>query len=122
MLYYWAFGYRLLPEDKAAKTIPSVPETEGTPHAKMPYSMGIFAFVVIMMVTGALPLTTAAVLGAALWWRTRCMTMKEAFHCIDWVTIFLFAVCCPCPPRCRSPEPPRWWRTPWFPTCPGRPC
>lgn len=25
MLYYWAFGYRLLPRTRAAKTIPSVP-------------------------------------------------------------------------------------------------
>ena len=57
----------------------------------MPYSMGIFAFVVIMMVTEMLPLTTAAVLGACLVVATRCMTMKEAFQCIDWVTIFLFA-------------------------------
>ena len=58
---------------------------------KMPWSIGIFAFVVVAMVTGILPLTTAAVLGACLVVITRCMSMKEAFACVDWVTIFLFA-------------------------------
>lgn len=91
MLYYWAFGYRLLPEDKGGEDHSFGSELKERRTAKMPYSMGIFAFVVIMMVTGALPLTTAAVLGACLVVATRCMTMKEAFHCIDWVTIFLFA-------------------------------
>ena len=91
MLYYWAFGYRLLPEDKGGEDHSFGSELKERRTAKMPYSMGIFAFVVIMMVTGVLPLTTAAVLGACLVVATRCMTMKEAFHCIDWVTIFLFA-------------------------------
>ena len=74
MLYYWAFGYRLLPEDKGGEDHSFGSELKERRTAKMPYSMGIFAFVVIMMVTGALPLTTAAVLGA-------CLV----------VTIFLFA-------------------------------
>ena len=91
MLYYWAFGYRLLPEDKGGEDHSFGSELKERRTGKMPYSMGIFAFVVIMMVTEMLPLTTAAVLGACLVVATRCMTMKEAFQCIDWVTIFLFA-------------------------------
>ena len=58
MLYYWAFGYRLLPEDKGGEDHSFGSELKERRTAKMPYSMGIFAFVVIMMVTGALPLTT----------------------------------------------------------------
>ena len=91
LLYYWAFGYRLLPADKGGEDHSFGSEIKERRTNKMPYSIGIFAFVVIMMVTGYLPLTTAAVLGACLVVATRCMSMKEAFHCIDWVTIFLFA-------------------------------
>ena len=80
MLYYWAFGYRLLPEDKGGEDHSFGSELKERRTGKMPYSMGIFAFVVIMMVTEMLPLTTAAVLGACLVVATRCMTMKEAFQ------------------------------------------
>ena len=52
MLYYWAFGYRLLPEDKGGEDHSFGSELKERRTAKMPYSMGIFAFVVIMMVTG----------------------------------------------------------------------
>ena len=86
LLYYWAFGYRLLPADKGGEDHSFGSEIKERRTNKMPYSIGIFAFVVIMMVTGYLPLTTAAVLGACLVVATRCMSMKEA-----WVTIFLFA-------------------------------
>ena len=53
--------------------------------------MLIFGFVVIMMASEAMPLTTAAMIGACLMVMTRCMTMHEAFHSVDWTTIFLFA-------------------------------
>lgn len=91
LLYYWLFGYRLLPEDKGGKDKTFGAKMKERRTEKMPYAMGIFAFVVIMMASEAMPLTTAAVLGACLIVGTRCMSMKEAFQCIDWVTIFLFA-------------------------------
>ena len=58
---------------------------------KMWVSVGIFAFVVAMMASEYMNLTTAAVLGACLMVITRCMTMREAFRSVDWTTIFLFA-------------------------------
>ncbi len=91
LLYYWLFGYRLLPADKGGEDHSFGSELKIRRTEKMPHSMIIFAFVVFMMVTELLPLTTAAVLGACLVVASRCMSMKEAFHCIDWVTIFLFA-------------------------------
>ena len=53
--------------------------------------MLIFLFVVIMMAGEFIPLTTAAMLGACLMIVTRCLSMSEAFHSVDWTTIFLFA-------------------------------
>ena len=55
------------------------------------YSIAIFAFVVFMMASELMPLTTAAILGACLMVISGCMTMREAFRSVDWTTIFLFA-------------------------------
>jgi len=57
----------------------------------MLWALLIFLFVVVVMASEWLPLVTAAMLGACLIVITGCMTMKEAFKCIDWTTIFLFA-------------------------------
>lgn len=91
LLYYGLFGYRLLPEDKGGEDKSFGSKLHERRTEKMPFAMGIFAFVVVMMASEFMELTTAAVLGACLVVATRCMSMKEAFQCIDWVTIFLFA-------------------------------
>lgn len=91
ILYYAFIGHRFLPKERAGEAHLFGSELKERRLNKMPWSIGIFAFVVLAMVTGILPLTTAAVLGACLVVITRCMTMKEAFACVDWVTIFLFA-------------------------------
>lgn len=90
LLYYGLVGHRFLPkgrelhEDMVAEEM--VRRTD-----KMWISVGIFAFVVFMMASELMNLTTAAVLGACLMVITRCMTMREAFRSVDWTTIFLFA-------------------------------
>lgn len=90
LAYYGLIGYRLLPKGRELHedlvTEETVRRTE-----KMWMSVGIFAFVVVMMASEVMNLTTAAVLGACLMVITRCMTMREAFRSVDWTTIFLFA-------------------------------
>ena len=43
------------------------------------------------MATGVVPLEIAAVVGAVVAVLTGCLTEKQAYNSIDWVTIFLFA-------------------------------
>lgn len=47
--------------------------------------------VILSMATGLVPLELAAVVGAVLCVLTGCVTEKQAYSSIDWVTIFLFA-------------------------------
>lgn len=90
LLYYGLIGHRFLPEGR--KYDENVKEYKGVQRPeKMWISVGIFIFVVAAMATGFMPLTTAAIFGACLVVITRCMSMKEAFLSVDWVTIFLFA-------------------------------
>lgn len=60
---------------------------------KMWISGGILLGVVVFMALDikALPLHVVAVIGAILTVLTKCLTEKQAYHSIDWVTIFLFA-------------------------------
>lgn len=90
LLYYGLIGHRFLPEGRKMDDDFIVEEQTRRTH-KMPYSMLVFAFVVLMMATELMPLTTAAILGACLMVITGCMTMREAFRSVDWTTIFLFA-------------------------------
>lgn len=90
LLYYGLIGHRFLPEGR--KYDENVKEYKGVQRPeKMWVSVGIFVFVVAAMATGFMPLTSAAIFGACLVVITRCMSMKEAFLSVDWVTIFLFA-------------------------------
>ena len=47
--------------------------------------------VIITMATGFVPLEIAAVIGALLCVITGCLSERQAYDSIDWVTIFLFA-------------------------------
>ena len=51
----------------------------------------IMVGVVVVMATNILPLEIAAIIGALLCVLTGCLTEKQAYNSIDWVTIFLFA-------------------------------
>lgn len=90
LIYYGLIGYRLLPKGRELHEDLVAEETVRRTE-KMWMSVGIFAFVVAMMASEIMNLTTAAVLGACLMVITRCMTMREAFRSVDWTTIFLFA-------------------------------
>ena len=91
LIYYALIGHRFLPD---RQPVDDDVVTEGAQHRrenKMWHAMIIFAFVVFMMASELMPLTTAAMLGACLMIITGCMTMREAFRSVDWTTIFLFA-------------------------------
>ena len=90
LAYYALIGHRLLPEGRQIDD-DIVTESQKRRTHKMIHSMAIFAFVVFMMASELVPLTTAAVFGACLMVITGCMTMREAFRSVDWTTIFLFA-------------------------------
>lgn len=90
LLYYGLIGHRFLPEGRKLED-DFIAEAQTRRTHKMPYSMLVFAFVVVMMASELMPLTTAAILGACLMVITGCMTMREAFRSVDWTTIFLFA-------------------------------
>lgn len=90
LVYYGLIGHRFLPEGRKMDDDFIVEGQTRRTH-KMPHSMLIFAFVVFMMASELVPLTTAAILGACLVVITGCMTMREAFRSVDWTTIFLFA-------------------------------
>lgn len=90
LAYYGLIGHRFLPKGRELNEDLVAEETVRRTE-KMWMSVGIFAFVVAMMASELMNLTTAAVLGACLMVITRCMTMREAFRSVDWTTIFLFA-------------------------------
>jgi di/tricarboxylate transporter len=58
---------------------------------KLPVSVLIMAGVLFPVILGWLPISIAAVCGAALMVLTRCLTMEEAYRYIEWKAIFLIA-------------------------------
>ncbi len=90
LAYYGLIGHRFLPEGRQMDD-DIVTEGQTRRENKMWYSIAIFVFVVFMMASELMPLTTAAILGACLMVISGCMTMREAFRSVDWTTIFLFA-------------------------------
>ena len=91
LIFYALIGHRLLPEGRQLDDDDVVEEAQVRRSDKMWHSIGVFAFVVFMMASEMMPLSTAAMLGACLVVITGCMTMREAFRSVDWTTIFLFA-------------------------------
>ena len=92
ILYFALVGHRFLPAARAGvQDLAGSAPAQARRTDKMWRAILVFAFVVVMMVTKLIPLTTAAVLGACLMVITKCMTMREAYRSVDWTTIFLFA-------------------------------
>jgi di/tricarboxylate transporter len=58
---------------------------------RAPLAVGIMSAVVLASASGAVPITVAATAGALLIVLTRCLTLKEAYACIDWPIILLIA-------------------------------
>lgn len=91
LLYYGLLGHRFLPAGRQMDDMDVVGEAQVRRSNKMWHSIVIFAFVVFMMASELVPLSTSAMLGACLMVISGCMTMREAFRSVDWTTIFLFS-------------------------------
>lgn len=96
IVYMLTIGKRLLPKQEADTSIEIEQEVAATKISdprKMWASGLILVGVVICMGLDLkwLPLQTAAIIGALLCVLTGCLTEKQAYAGIDWVTIFLFA-------------------------------
>ena len=95
MLYMMFLGKYLLPKAEldADQEIEQEVEAGESSTAKMAISGVILVGVVLVMASGtkAISLEMAAIIGALLCVLTGCLTEKQAYASIDWVTIFLFA-------------------------------
>ena len=95
MLYMMFVGKYLLPKAEldADQEIEQEIEANETSSAKVAISGAILALVVVAMAIGipGVSLEMAAVIGALVCVLTGCLTEKQAYASIDWVTIFLFA-------------------------------
>ncbi|MBS3753881.1 MAG: anion permease, partial [Anaerolineales bacterium] len=59
--------------------------------SKAPLAMGIMALVLISVTVGWIPISVAAVTGAALMVLSGSLTMEEAYRSIEWKAVFLIA-------------------------------
>ena len=95
MLYMMFVGKHLLPKATLDADQEIEQEIEASSHSKskMIISGIILILVVVVMALNlkAVTLEMAAVIGALICVLTGCLTEKQAYASIDWVTIFLFA-------------------------------
>lgn len=95
MLYMMFVGKYLLPKKEldADQEIEQEVEANEPDSKKMAVSGIILALVVVTMAVGipGVSLEMAAIIGALVCVLTGCLTEKQAYASIDWVTIFLFA-------------------------------
>ena len=66
-------------------------EAPAVDRARAPLAAGIMAAVLVPVLAGWLPIAVAAVAGAALVVLTRCISMDDAYHAIEWRAVFLIA-------------------------------
>ena len=95
MLYMMFVGKYLLPNKilDADQEVEQEIEAGESSVAKMVVAGTILAAVVLVMSVGVpgVSLEMAAIIGAIICVLTGCLTEKQAYSSIDWVTIFLFA-------------------------------
>lgn len=95
ILYMMFIGKHLLPKvDLAAdQEIEQEIEASATSASKQYIAAGILIVVVLVMAMNFkwITLEMAAIIGAIVAVLTGCLTEKQAYQSIDWVTIFLFA-------------------------------
>ncbi|MGI6262977.1 MAG: SLC13 family permease, partial [Succiniclasticum sp.] len=95
ILYMMFIGKHLLPKRELDADQEIDQEIEATTHSttKMAISGIILLVVVVVMAIGikGVTLEMAAITGALVCVITGCLTEKQAYASIDWVTIFLFA-------------------------------
>ena len=95
LVYMMFIGKHLLPKREldANQEIEQEVEATSTSSSKMAVSGIILLVVVLVMALGikGVTLEMAAITGAIIAVLTGCLTEKQAYASIDWVTIFLFA-------------------------------
>ncbi|MGN0953631.1 SLC13 family permease [Dialister sp.] len=95
IIYMLVIGRHLLPDRVDEMAEGEEPEQEfemnETTKTKKIICGIIMLGVILSMATSIVPLEIAAVVGALLCVLTGCLTEKQAYASIDWVTIFLFA-------------------------------
>ena len=95
MLYMMFVGKYLLPKQEldADQEIEQEVEANDASATKQYISAAILVCVVLVMAVGVkgVTLEMAAIVGAIICVLTGCLTEKQAYASIDWVTIFLFA-------------------------------
>ena len=93
IVYMMFIGKYLLPKDSGTLNLEIDEEIlENETSTKKQIICGIIMVGVIgSMATGIVPLEIAAVVGSVIAVLTGCLTEKQAYNSIDWVTIFLFA-------------------------------
>ena len=95
MVYMMLLGKHLIPKRELDADQEIEQEIEASSHSKnkMIISGLILLIVVLVMALGikGVTLEMAAVMGALVCVLTGCLTEKQAYASIDWVTIFLFA-------------------------------
>ena len=95
MLYMMFLGKYLLPNKQldADQEIEQEVEANEVSKSKQMVSGAILLGVILVMAIGikGVSLEMAAIIGALLCVLTGCLTEKQAYASIDWVTIFLFA-------------------------------
>lgn len=95
ILYMVFIGRHLLPKTDAddfnVDEVEQEIEANETSKTKKIICGMIMIGVIITMATGFVPLEIAAVIGALLCVITGCLSERQAYDSIDWVTIFLFA-------------------------------
>lgn len=92
-IYLLTLGRKLLPAGNRPVDDSAIHHEEHKTYkrSKQILSAAILILVVIVMATEVIPLHVAAVAGAMLCVITGTITEKQAYHAIDWTTIFLFA-------------------------------
>lgn len=58
---------------------------------KAPFALAIFALMIGLVMTGAVPISAAAVLASILLVLTGCLKMDEAYQAVEWQSVFLIA-------------------------------
>jgi len=101
IIFLLTIGRRLIPDRPVAEEADAATKaaveaevgstTEEKPVSKQYIASAIIIAVIVIMATGVINLTIAAILGAIICVLTGTIGEKAAYSSIDWTTIFLFA-------------------------------
>ena len=91
IVYMMLVGNRLIPDRRSQQIVADEEEGKVYDTKKQIISGVILLATIFVMATEIISLATAAVIGGIICVITGCITEKEAYQSIDWMTIFLFA-------------------------------